>query len=293
MTKALHGSARTTAGIRAAIQESRESAQVLARRFGIHRNTVSKWRARRDVQDAPMGPKAPSTAIAAQDEAICASFRLTTRLSLDDCLFVLQQRIPALTRSALHRCFQRYGISRHADLFADADIARKVPGVFLISYSAIRTDEGEIHTLCATDLHTRFFLNRASERNDAAALSAFLETLAAKCPYPVRMLLVSDAGLFAHFGAAAGGLGAACRVLESAAVGRAMTRIRNTFVFDDPKYGSNAEIVAHMRAFANSFYADMRLKALRGRTPQQYLWQLYRARPEWFDREPHTTIWDS
>jgi hypothetical protein len=31
---------------------------------------------------------------------------------LDDCLYALQATIPHLTRSSLHRCLQRHGISR-------------------------------------------------------------------------------------------------------------------------------------------------------------------------------------
>jgi hypothetical protein len=33
-------------------------------------------------------------------------------LPLDDCLYALQRSIPHLTRSALHRCPQRHGLSR-------------------------------------------------------------------------------------------------------------------------------------------------------------------------------------
>jgi hypothetical protein len=40
------------------------------------------------------------------------AFRRHTLLALDDCLYALQATIPQLTRSALHRCLQRHGISR-------------------------------------------------------------------------------------------------------------------------------------------------------------------------------------
>ncbi len=38
------------------------------------------------------------------------AFRRKTLLSLDDCLYALQERIPHLTRASLHRCFKRHGI---------------------------------------------------------------------------------------------------------------------------------------------------------------------------------------
>ncbi|GEM17022.1 hypothetical protein NBRC3293_1519 [Gluconobacter oxydans NBRC 3293] len=43
---------------------------------------------------------------------MAVAFRRHTLLPLDDCLYALQTSIPHLTRSALHRCFQRHEISR-------------------------------------------------------------------------------------------------------------------------------------------------------------------------------------
>jgi hypothetical protein len=40
------------------------------------------------------------------------AFRKQTLLSLDDCLYALQETIPHLTRSSLHWCLRRHGISR-------------------------------------------------------------------------------------------------------------------------------------------------------------------------------------
>ncbi len=47
------------------------------------------------------------------------AFRRHTLLPLDDCLYALQPSIPHLTRSALHRCLQRHGISRLPDIEGD------------------------------------------------------------------------------------------------------------------------------------------------------------------------------
>ncbi len=108
-----HGSATTTAAVRRAIQHSQESLRALAGRYGINPKTVAKWRARASVADQRTGPRAPrSTVLTAEDEAIVVAFRRHTLLPLDDCLYALQATIPHLTRSSLHRCLQRHGISR-------------------------------------------------------------------------------------------------------------------------------------------------------------------------------------
>jgi hypothetical protein len=53
-----------------------------------------------------------------EEEAIVIAFRRHTLLPLDDCLYALQPTIPHLSRSSLHRCLQRHGISRLPDAAA-------------------------------------------------------------------------------------------------------------------------------------------------------------------------------
>ena len=113
MGQVLHGSATTTRAIRAAIQRSKAPLKELAAGYGLDRKTVAKWRKQSFLEDAPMEPKAPcSTVLTAEEEAVAVAFRKHTLLPLDDCLYALQVTILRLTRSALHRCFQRHGVSR-------------------------------------------------------------------------------------------------------------------------------------------------------------------------------------
>src|ERR671910_3304998 len=108
-----HGSATTTKAVRRAIQARGESVRALAKRYGISPTTVQKWRKRTTVADERMGPKQiRSTVLSIEEEAVIVAFRRHTLLPLDDCLHALQPTIPALTRSSLHRCLQRHGISR-------------------------------------------------------------------------------------------------------------------------------------------------------------------------------------
>ena len=113
MGQVLHGSATTTEAVRRAIQLRQESVRALTKRYGVSPTTVQKWRKRSTTADAPMGPKEPrSTVLTREEEAIVVAFRRHTLLPLDDCLYGLQPTIPHLTRSSLHRCLERHGISR-------------------------------------------------------------------------------------------------------------------------------------------------------------------------------------
>jgi transposase-like protein len=132
-------------------QHSQESLLKLSQRYGINPKTVQKWRKRSFVEDAPMGPKERhSTTLSCEEEAIAVAFRKHTLLPLDDCLYALQATIPQLTRSALHRCFQRHGINRlpHLD-GSGASSARKkfrtYPiGYFHIDLAEVATAEGKL-----------------------------------------------------------------------------------------------------------------------------------------------------
>ena len=113
MAAGLHGSARTTPRVRAELQASQEATRILATRYGLNPKTVAKWRRRATTADQPMGPaKRRSTVLTEAEEAIVVEFRRRTLLPLDDVLGCLRESIPRLTRSALHRCLVRHGISR-------------------------------------------------------------------------------------------------------------------------------------------------------------------------------------
>src|ERR687893_2262214 len=113
MAAGLHGSARTTPRVRAELQAAQGTTRGLAARHGLNPKTVAKWRRRTTVTDAPMGPRRPrSTVLTEAEEAIVVELRRRTLLPLDDVLGCLKGTIPNLSRSALHRCLQRHGISR-------------------------------------------------------------------------------------------------------------------------------------------------------------------------------------
>src|ERR671920_776456 len=113
MAPGLHGSARTTPRVRAELQAAQEATRALAARYGLNPKTVAKWRRRTTTADQPMGPRRPRSSVLTEvEEAVVVEFRRRTLLPLDDVLGCLREAIPALSRSALHRCLQRHGISR-------------------------------------------------------------------------------------------------------------------------------------------------------------------------------------
>ena len=83
------------------------------------------------------------------------AFRRHTLLPLDDCLYALQPTIPKLTRSSLHRCLQRHGISRLPEMDGDKPKRQKFKrypiGYFHIDIAELRTNEGKLYLFVAID----------------------------------------------------------------------------------------------------------------------------------------------
>src|SRR5215218_4122858 len=194
MGQVLHGSARTTAAVRRAIQHSQESLRSLAKRYGINPNTVAKWKKRGSVADHRTGPKEPrSTVLSLEEEAVVVAFRRHTLLPLDDCLYALQATIPHLTRSSLHRCLQRHGIARLPDPDGDkprrAQFKRYPIGFFHIDIAEVRTEQGRLYLLVAIDRTSKFAFVELHERVTRRVAGNFLRALIAAVPYRVHTVL--------------------------------------------------------------------------------------------------------
>ena len=169
MGQVLHGSARTTEAVRRAVQRSEESVRALAKRHGISPTTVQKWRKRSFVADLPMGPiEVRSTVLSVEEEAMIVAFRRHTLLPLDDCLYALQSTIPNLSRSSLHRCLQRHGISRLPEIEGDKPAKQKFKvypiGYFHIDIAEVRTKEGKLYLFVAIDRTSKLAFVQCTSR---------------------------------------------------------------------------------------------------------------------------------
>ena len=197
MGQILHGGATTTEAIRRAIQNSQESLRALSKRYGINQKTVAKWRKRTSVVDLPTGPREPrSTVLSIEEEAVVVAFRKHTLLPLDDCLYALQPTIPHLTRSSLHRCLQRHGISQLPDVAGDKPARQKFKsypiGYFHIDIAEVHTAEGKLYLLVAIDRTSKFAFVELHEKATRRVAGNFLRALVAAVPYKVHTVLTDN-----------------------------------------------------------------------------------------------------
>ena len=124
------------------------------------------------------------------------AFRRHTLLPLDDCLYALQPTIPQLTRSALHRCLQRHGISRLPEVEGEKPNKRTFGpfpiGYFHIDIAEVQTAEGKLYLFVAIDRTSKFaFVQLVTSANRVTA-SAFLDALVAAVPYRIHTVLTDN-----------------------------------------------------------------------------------------------------
>lgn len=142
--------------------------------------TVAKRRKRQTVEDLKSDPKvARSTILTGAEEATVVAFRRHRLLPLDDCLYAPQPSIPHLTRSALHRCLQRHGISRLSDVEGDKPKRQKFRrdpiGCLHIYLSEAQTSEGQLFLFVGIDRASRAAATQLADMADGKTAGEFLQ----------------------------------------------------------------------------------------------------------------------
>ena len=307
MGQVLHGSARTTEAVRRAIQLRQESVRALARRFGVSPTTVQKWRKRSTTADAKMGPKeARSTVLTPEEEAIVVAFRRHTLLPLDDCLYALQPTIPHLTRSALHRCLQRHGISRLPEVDGDRPGKKRFAsypiGYFHIDIAEVSTEEGKLRLFVAIDRTSKFAFARLVESAGKMEAARFLRELVEAVPYRIHTVLTDNGVQFTPRKQDVwDGRHIFDRVCDEHGIEHRLTKVNHPWTNGQVErmnrtlkdatvkryhYGSHDQLRAHLRLFVDAYNHARRLKTLRGLTPYEFIHQAWTREPERFRLDP-------
>lgn len=239
------------------------------------------------------------------------AFRRHTLLPLDDCLYALQPSIPHLTRSSLHRCLQRHGISRLPALEGKAAEKKRFKaypiGYFHVDIAQVQTSEGRLHLFVAIDRTSKFALAHLEEKATVATASAFLKALIEIVPYDIHTILTDNGVQFCHAPHRKDGPTALYsvhmfdRICREHGIEHRLTkpnhpwtngqveRMNRTIKDATVKryhYSSHDELRQHIRLFIDAYNHGRRLKTLRGLTPYEYLARIWTEEPHRFKIDP-------
>lgn len=321
MGQVLHGCAKTTEAVRRAIQHSQESLRSLAKRYGINPKTVAKWKRRGSVADLPTGPKeAKSTVLSIEDEAIIIAFRRHTLLPLDDCLYALQATIPHLTRSSLHRCLQRHGISRLPEVEGNKPSKRKFKaypiGYFHIDIAEVQTAEGRLYLFVAIDRTSKFAFTELHAKATTRVAADFLHALVKAVPYKIHTVLTDNG---THFTDPRGETWSPAEIKQMierkepfrahafeyacalADIDHRLTKPKHPWTNGQVErmnrtikeatvrrfhYDTADQLRSHLADFVTAYNFAKRLKTLKGLTPYEFICKAWTKEPKRFTLNP-------
>lgn len=211
----------------------------------------------------------------------------------------LRETIPALSRSALHRCLLRHGISRlpraegaaaKRGRFADTAL-----GYVHIDACELRSADGKVHLFLAIDRVTKFTYVELHERADMAF------------PYALHTVLTDNGIAFTNCAATKWD----CRVhvfdrlCRAHGITHKLTRPYHPWTNGQAErmhrtvkdatvrafhYDTRADLAAHVAAFVTAFNFAKHLKALRWPTPFQAICDAWTKDPAPFKINPHHLI---
>ena len=275
-------------------------------------NAIAEWKRRTSVADVPTGPKDPkSTVLTIEEEAIVVAFRRHTLLPLDDCLYALQTTIPHLSRSSLHWCLRRHGISRLPDVQGDMPAKKRLKSYpidyFHIDIAEVKTAEGKLYLYVAIDRTSKVAFVQLVKKTGRSSASAFLEALIKAVPYIIHTVLTDNGIQFTFPPRYADGPTARymthmfdMRCKENGVEHR-LTKVRHPWTNGQVErmyrtlkeatvkryhYDRHEQLKRHLNDFIDAYNFGRRLKTLKGVTPYEFIVKTRTKEPERFRLDP-------
>ena len=237
------------------------------------------------------GPKESSfySAYARRGGSLC---RVSQSLpaGFDDCLYALKEQIPRLTRSSLHRLFQRHGISKlpENEEKKPKKKFKKYPiGYFHIDITEVRTEEEKLYLFVAIDRTSKFAYVELLEIQGKIQAAEFLKNLIEKVPYEIHTILTDNGVQFTNqtrnhralpyiFDRICKENGIEHRLTQPAHpwINGQVERMNKTIkeaAMHRYYYDSQTALQEHLQAFINAYNFAKRLKTLHGLTPWEFI----------------------
>ncbi len=226
------------------------------------------------------------------------------------------------SRSALHRCLQRHGISRLPDVEGDKPKRQKFKlypiGFLHIDIAEVQTAEGKLYLFVGIDRTSKFAVTQLVEKADRKTAWEFLEHLLKAVPCRIRSILTDRAtGAPLVRASMARGIQFAAQprncntlssrqmrfdmICEANEIEHRLTkpnhprtngqveRMNRTIKDATVKrfhYESHDQLRAHLADFMAAYNFARRMKTLGGLTPYEYICKIWPSDPDRFIVDP-------
>jgi len=230
-----------------------------------------------------------------------------TLLPLDDCLYALQATIPHLTRSSLHRCLQRHGISRLPEIEGDkpkrSKFKRYPIGYFHIDLAEVQTAEGKLRLFVAIDRTSKFAFVELHREGGKMIAAQFLRNLIEAVPYTIHTVLTDNGIQFTNHARHQCAFNHIFdRVCDENGIEHRLTKVKHPWTNGQVErvnrtikeatvkrfhYETHDQLRQHLDDFVAAYNFARRLKTLRGLTPYEFICQQWQQEPSRFTQNPH------
>ena len=256
-----------------------------------------------------MGPKKiKSTVLSEAEEEAIVAFRKMTELPLDDVLYSLQDTIPHLSRSSLHRCLKRHRCSVLPKKELSPSVHKKkfkqYPiGYFHIDIAEVRTAEGKLYLYVAIDRTSQLAYAELHQNQTKRIAAEFLRNLIKAVPYKIHKALTDNGIPFTnhdhHKNAFTPIFECVCNEHQ---IEHRKTKVKHPWTNGQVErmnrtlkeatvhtfhYASHDELKKPLQAYLMAYNFAKRLKAIKGNTPWQFLLNPWTNHPEYFILNPN------
>ena len=192
-----HSNATTNINIRTQIQNNSERNSDLAIRFGVSKQTISKWKNRGFTKDKSSKPLNIEYALTELETALIVSLRKSSWMPIDEIWEGLLTINPDTSRSSVHRTLVRENINKipeekreQAKKFKEYD-----PGYLHIDVTYLpKFDAKKIYLYVAIDRCTRTMMYWVYENKTAENTEDFMDKCIRFFPFKITHIL-TDNGL--------------------------------------------------------------------------------------------------
>jgi transposase InsO family protein len=275
---------------------------------------VLKWRHAGRLEDGKSGPIKPESALSDLEQQIICEFRRTTKLSLDDCYISLKEKIPALSRSNLYRCFKRHQLNilpkEEGEKKEKQSFKEYPPGFVHVDITEVRVGKQKLYLFVGIDRCSKYVYVELHERMRAEESVAFLKGLVADCPFNITKILTDNGAQFTYsllqeplkptdkihpFDALCAAEKIEHRLTQfrhpwtngQVEITNKMLKNHTTKTYH---YDSPQQLKAHLMTFLLYYNHQKKLKSLKFISPYDKLIQIYQQQPELFKINPYHKI---
>jgi transposase InsO family protein len=207
-----------------------------------------------------------------------------------------------LTRSALHQCLQRHGISRLPDVSDDKPQKKQFKfypiGYFHIDIAEVQTEEGKLYLFVAIDRTSKYAYAELHDKATRMVAKEFLAHLIAAVPYAIHTVLTDNGIQFAkRQGTEVYWIIPFDRICMTHQIEHRLTQVCHPWTNGQVErmnrtikeatvkryyYASHDQLKAHLQSFLMSYNFARWLKTLKGMTPYEFVCSCWTKEPERF-----------